>query len=238
MRHINPAPYAAFLKWPGGAVLSASPERFLNVDRHGFVETKPIKGTIARFKDPVRDSELADELRRSKKDKAENVMIVDLLRNDLSRVCEPGTVVVPNLCAIESYATVHQLVSTVRGTLRPDHSVIELIRATFPGGSMTGAPKIRTMEFIDALEQRPRGIYSGALGWIGDDCATDLSIVIRTIVATGNQLSMGVGGGIVAQSTPEGEFLEMLLKAKASLMSIITACGGQFDEQFLETLVN
>ena len=237
LRRINPAPYAAFLKWPDGAVLSASPERFLNVDPRGLVETKPIKGTIGRFKDAVRDSELAEQLRRSKKDQAENVMIVDLLRNDLSRVCEPGSVVVPKLCAVESYATVHQLVSTVRGMLRPGLSVIELIRASFPGGSMTGAPKIRTMELIDALEQRPRGIYSGALGWIGDDGATDLSIVIRTIVATENQLSMGVGGGIVAQSTPEGEFSEMLLKAKASLMSIIAACGGEFEEPLLHTLV-
>ena len=236
MRRINPAPYAAFLKWRDGAVLSASPERFLTVDPHGVVETKPIKGTIGRFDDAARDKALAEQLRRSKKDQAENVMIVDLLRNDLSRVCEPGSVVVPKLCAVETYATVHQLVSTVRGVLRPGLSVIELIRASFPGGSMTGAPKIRTMELIDSLERRPRGIYSGALGWVGDDGATDLSIVIRTIVATKNQLSMGVGGGIVAQSTPEGEFAEMLLKAKASLMSIVEASGGKFEEPILRTL--
>jgi para-aminobenzoate synthetase len=229
LRRINPAPHAAFLRWPSGAVLSASPERFLSVDRAGRVEAKPIKGTIARAFDGALDKALAERLRTSEKDRAENLMIVDLLRNDLSRVCAYGTVEVPSLFAIESFATVHQLVSTVRGTLRPDASAIDLVRAAFPGGSMTGAPKLRTLQFIDRLEHRARGIYSGALGWIGDDGAADLSIVIRTIVAMGSRLSVGVGGGIVAQSAPEDEFEEMMLKARASIRAIVTAATGGFD---------
>jgi para-aminobenzoate synthetase len=230
LRRINPAPHAAFIKWPGGAVLSASPERFFQVDASGHVEATPIKGTIRRHADAEQDSALAFELLTSEKNRAENVMIVDLLRNDLSRVCAPGSVTVPKLCDLESYETVHQLVSTVRGELSPGNSVIDLIRASFPGGSMTGAPKIRTLQLIDKIEGRPRGIYSGALGWIGHDGAADLSIVIRTIVQTGGLLSIGVGGGIVAESTPEGEFDEMLLKAKASIRAIVTAATGDFDE--------
>jgi len=231
MRKINPAPYAAFIKWPDGAVLSASPERFLSVDKDGNVETKPIKGTIGRDSDPIRDKRLADQLHRSEKDRSENVMIVDLLRNDLSRACVPGSVVVPKLYGVETYATVHQLVSTIRGVVAPANSAVDLIRATFPGGSMTGAPKIRTMEFIDMLERRPRGVYSGALGWLGDDGAADLSIVIRTIVATNGTLSLGCGGGIVALSKPEAEFDEMVLKAEASIRAITIACFGTADSR-------
>lgn len=228
MRKVNPAPHAAFIKWPEGAVLSASPERFLSIDANGKVQTKPIKGTIKRDQDPVKDDQLAEQLRTSEKDRAENVMIVDLLRNDLSRSCEPGSVRVPKLWDVESYRTVHQLVSTVTGTLKPCQRPIQLIRNAFPGGSMTGAPKTRTLQFIDELEKRARGVYSGALGWLGDDGAVDLSIVIRTIVASGGRLSMGVGGGVVAASTPEGEFDEMLLKAAASIKSVVMAVTGEF----------
>lgn len=228
MRKVNPAPHAAFIKWPGGAVLSASPERFLSIDTNGKVETKPIKGTIKRDQDPLRDDELAEQLRTSEKDRAENVMIVDLLRNDLSRSCTPGSVRVPKLFDVESYRTVHQLVSTVTGTLEPSAGSVQLIRNAFPGGSMTGAPKTRTLRFIDELEGRPRGVYSGSLGWLGTDGAVDLSIVIRTIVASEGRLSMGVGGGVVAASTAEGEFDEMLLKASASIKSIVVALTGGF----------
>jgi para-aminobenzoate synthetase len=228
MRKVNPAPHAAFIKWPEGAVLSASPERFLSIDANGKVQAKPIKGTIKRDPDPVKDDQLAEQLRTSEKDRAENVMIVDLLRNDLSRSCEPGSVRVPKLWDVESYRTVHQLVSTVTGTLKPCQRPIQLIHNAFPGGSMTGAPKTRTLQFIDELEERARGVYSGALGWVGDDGAVDLSIVIRTIVASGGRLSMGVGGGVVAASTPEGEFDEMLLKAAASIKSVVMAVTGEF----------
>ncbi len=234
LRSVNPAPFGAYFCWPGGAVLSASPERFLTVDNKGFVEAKPIKGTIRRDADSFVDAKLAEELSSSDKDRSENIMIVDLLRNDLSRVCKPGSVVVPKLCDVESYATVHQLVSTVRGELQPDMTIIDLLRASFPGGSMTGAPKIRTLELIDQLEQRARGVYSGAMGWFGFDGAADLSIVIRTIVQSGQELSFGVGGGVVAQSTPDGEFEEMLLKAKASIRAIVIAASGSFNENLFE----
>lgn len=230
VRRLNPAPFAAFIKWPYGAVLSASPERFLSLDADGHVETKPIKGTIRRDANPIRDTALADTLRDSDKNRAENAMIVDLLRNDLSRSCEVGSVGVPKLFDIETYETVHQMVSTVRGVLKPGRAIADILRDTFPGGSMTGAPKYRTMEFIDRLERRPRGIYSGCLGWIGDDGAADLSIVIRTIVAMNGRLTIGTGGGVVAASTPQDEYQEMLLKAKASIAAIVTAEFGRFEE--------
>lgn len=170
-------------------------------------------------------------LRTDRKNRAENGMIVDLLRHDLSRCCETGTVSVPSLFDVETYQTVHQLVSTIHGVLKPEHTLIDVLRSgAFPGGSMTGAPKSRTLELIDQLEQRARGIYSGSLGWLGDDGAADLSIVIRSIVLNDGRFSIGAGGGVVAESTPEGEFEEMLLKAEASIRSIVIATFGSFSE--------
>ena len=208
LREHNPAPYAAHLIFDGVEVASASPERFLTV-RGREVEAKPIKGTIAADQDPA----LLDDA----KTRAENLMIVDLLRNDLSRVCEPGTVRVPGLMQVESYATVHQLVSTITGHLREGHTAVDAVRATFPPGSMTGAPKLRTCEIIDRLETSPRGVYSGALGYFGFDGQADLSVVIRTAVRAGDTITVGAGGAIVLASDPESELAERNLKAQSVL---------------------
>ncbi len=226
LRRRNPAPFAAYLKLGEVAVVSSSPERFLSVDRERQVEARPIKGTSSRADDPRRDAELKAELTEDEKTYAEHLMIVDLLRNDLGRVCEVGSVGVPELMIVEDYSTVHQLISTVSGVLDTERTVAECARACFPGGSMTGAPKERTMEIIDDLEDEARGVYSGAIGWFGVDGAMDLSIVIRTIVMRPGRTTIGAGGAIVMQSDPEDEFDEILLKARAPMATIAEAVTG------------
>jgi para-aminobenzoate synthetase len=222
LRRVSPVPFGALLDFGEVAVLSASPERFLSIDRHGVVESKPIKGTRPRGADAAADRALREDLRDNPKDRAENLMIVDLLRNDLNMVCSVGSVHVPKLFDVETYAAVHQLVSTVRGTLAPGRSAVDCVRAAFPGGSMTGAPKVRTMEIIDRLEQGPRGVYSGALGWFSLSGAIDLSIVIRTLVVDRGRVTFGVGGAIVALSDPDGEFEETVVKSRAMVTALAT----------------
>jgi para-aminobenzoate synthetase component 1 len=217
LRAANAAPFAAYLDFPDVVVLSASPERFLRVDEAGHVETRPIKGTRPRGVGPEHDAALGQALTESAKDRAENLMIVDLMRNDLSRVCDPGTVRVSELFALEHYATVHHLVSTVVGTLAPGLDALDLLRGTFPGGSITGAPKIRAMEIIAELEPSQRGVYCGSVGYWSVTGALDTSIAIRTLIALGDQVYFSAGGGIVADSDCEQEYRETLDKAKGMI---------------------
>ncbi|KZX22720.1 aminodeoxychorismate synthase component I [Rathayibacter tanaceti] len=213
MRSVSPVPYGAFLELPGLAILSSSPETFLRIGADATVVTRPIKGTRPRGPDPVADQRLREELASSRKDRAENLMIVDLVRHDLNAVCEPGSVTVPSPFEIQSFPSVHQLVSTVVGVRAEGVSSVDVVRSCFPPGSMTGAPKRRTMEIIDRLEGAARGPYSGALGWFDHSGAITLSVVIRTVVVTGDRATFGVGGAITALSDPEDEFEETLVKA-------------------------
>ncbi len=220
LRRVNPAPFSSFVRFGDAAVLSSSPERFLRVGRDRWVEAKPIKGTSRRGASAAEDVRLAERLRGDEKNRAENLMIADLLRNDLGSVCEVGTVHVPHLMQVETYETVHQLVTTVRGLLREGLDPPDCVRACFPPGSMTGAPKRRTMRIIDALEGEARGVYSGAIGYFGLGGGCDLSVAIRTIVSDGETTRIGAGGAIVTQSDPEEEFAEMLLKAGAPMRAV------------------
>jgi para-aminobenzoate synthetase len=231
LRRTNPAPFAAYLKLGELAVLSSSPERFLSVDRQRRVQARPIKGTTSRSPDPVEDEALRRELTHDEKTYAEHLMIVDLLRNDLGRVCEVDSVRVPELMVVEDYATVHQLISTVTGVLERERTPVQCVRACFPGGSMTGAPKLRTMSIIDETERVARGVYSGGLGYFGLDGSVDLSIVIRTIVLRPGATTIGAGGAIVMQSDPEDEFDEILLKARAPMAAIAQAVTGSASSQ-------
>ena len=214
LRRVNAAPFGAYLDCGGFVVASASPERFVRMMPDGAVETRPIKGTRPRDTDPARDAALGAELGASAKDRAENVMIVDLLRNDLSRVCAPGTVHVPELCVLERYATVQHLVSTVTGRLAAGRDALDLLAAAFPGGSITGAPKVRAMAIVAALEPVARGVYCGAIGYLSVTGAMDTSIAIRTAVLRDGTATFGAGGGITADSDPDGEYAETLDKAR------------------------
>lgn len=219
LRERNPATFAGYFDLGDYVIASASPERFLRVER-GEVETRPIKGTRPRGATPEEDDVRANDLLRSGKDRAENVMIVDLLRNDLGRVCQYGSVRVADLCRVESYPFVHHLVSEVRGRLRPDAGPLDLLRAAFPGGSVTGAPKVRAMEIIAELEPNSRGAYCGSLGYIGFDGTMDTNLLIRTITAGYGWLQFPVGGGIVADSIPEREYEETWHKAEGLLRAL------------------
>lgn len=213
LRKSNPAPFAGFMRLPDGCVLSSSPERFLNVC-NGLVETKPIKGTIRRSVFAYEDKALAAQLLESEKDRAENLMIVDLLRNDLGKNCQIGSVAVPRLFALESFATVHHLVSTVTGKLAEGRHALDLLRGCFPGGSITGAPKVRAMEIIEELEPHRRYVYCGSLGYVGFDGAMDTNIAIRTAVQCGDNVHFWAGGGIVSDSTADSEYDECFIKAR------------------------
>ncbi len=219
LRQRNPAPFAAYLDLGDFVIASASPERFVLV-RDGQVQTRPIKGTRPRGSTPEEDRRRAEELLASVKDRAENVMIVDLLRNDLGRVCAYGSVRVEAVCRLESYPTVHHLVSEVQGTLRPGLGPVDLLRAAFPGGSVTGAPKVRAMEIIAELEPTARGPYCGSLGYIGFDGGMDTSILIRTFTLGRGWVQFPVGGGIVADSDPQAEHAETLHKAEGLLRAL------------------
>ncbi len=225
LRKLSPAPYSAYLNFPEVQILCASPERFISV-REGQVETRPIKGTRPRDSDPQIDAQLADELSTHPKDRAENLMIVDLLRNDLGKSCKPGSVRVPTLFEVESYANVHHLVSTVQGELSDECDALDMLSGCFPGGSITGAPKLRAMQIIDELEPHLRGIYCGTIGYVGFDGNMDSNIVIRTLVYSHGEIRCWAGGGLVADSVCDAEYQETLDKASA-MLELLRLYGGE-----------
>lgn len=225
LRAANPAPFAAFLRLGEDfTVASASPERFLSLSAEGRIQTRPIKGTRTRGATAAADRAAMAELAASAKDHAENLMITDLMRNDIGRSAVIGSVTVPTIAGIESFASLHHLVSVVEGRLRPDLAALDLLRGAFPGGSVTGAPKVRAMEIIDELEVAPRGPYCGTIAWIGFDGAMDSSIVIRALVMTEDQIIAQAGGAIVADSDPAAEHAEMMAKVRPALAAL--AAGG------------
>jgi para-aminobenzoate synthetase len=226
LHELNPAPFAAFLPYPDFQILCSSPERFIRIQRDGSIETRPIKGTRPRGSSSIEDQALALELRSSSKDNAELTMIIDLERNDLGRICKIGTIKVPALIELEKYPTVWHLVSTITGQLKNNLLPSEILRAVFPGGSITGVPKIRAMEIIEELEHYQRGIYTGSIGYLGFDGAWDLNIVIRTILLKDGKAYLHAGGGIVADSQPEQEYIETIVKGQA----LFTVLGGELDE--------
>jgi para-aminobenzoate synthetase len=234
LRSASPAPYAGFLQHHGTRLLSSSPERFATIGRDRWLETKPIKGTTPRGATTEEDALHLRALSTDPKFRAENLMIVDLLRNDLSQVCDPGTVSVPVLMDVESYASVHQLVSTVRGRLREGTGTVDALRALFPAGSMTGAPKLRTMQVIEAVESSPRGVYAGAFGWLGTDGRADLGVVIRSLVAEpakgaagpGWRYVLGTGGGVTVRSDLAEEYAESRWKAARLRAAVTGAVTG------------
>ncbi len=225
LRRISPAPFACFLDYPEAKVLCSSPERFVHLGADRMAESRPIKGTRPRGRTREEDERLRRQLETSAKDRAENMMIVDLVRNDLGRVAEPGTVHVPELMAVEPYATVFQMVSTVRGRLGAGFDGLDLVKACFPGGSMTGAPKIEAMKIIDRLEPVKRGIYSGAIGYLDFSGPLDLNIVIRTMIVKDGRCYFHAGGAVVADSDPAEEFEETAVKARAMTAALAAASG-------------
>lgn len=233
LRDKSPGQYSAFLPLEELKIASSSMERFLRVDKNKIVSTKPIKGTIKRGESKEEDERLIEELRSEEKTKSENLMIVDLLRNDLGKFCEIGSVEVPKLMDVETYKTLHQLVTTVSGKIKEDVDIIEVIEKTFPGGSMTGAPKKRTLEIIDELETYPRGVYSGTIGYISNNSTMDFNIVIRTALIEEDKATIGVGGAIILLSDEEEEFDEIVLKAKGSLLAL-QSYYNNFDEIDIE----
>ncbi|MFC1754987.1 anthranilate synthase component I family protein [Thermoproteota archaeon] len=217
---VSPAPYSSILRLGNYTIVSSSPEQFIRIDKDGHAESRPIKGSAPRFSDPVKDSESRRSLKNSKKDQAENLMIVDLMRNDFSKSSIKGSVSVPSLFEITSYSTIHHMSSTISGQKQPEISSVDFIKNAFPPGSMTGTPKIRAMEICSELENQERGVYSGAIGWFGGDGSADFSVVIRTLILEDNKFEFQVGGAIVADSIPEKEWDETMVKAKGIALAL------------------